>query len=117
MALLHDLSGWLIARRHHLSLTVVVVNNDGGGIFHFLPVASRTPHFEELFGTPHGVDLAHVAALAGAALHRPTELADFGRTVSRCLEGGLHLIEVRTSRHENVDVHRALFAKLAEAVP
>ncbi len=117
VALLHDLSGWLIARRHQLSLTVVVVNNDGGGIFHFLPVASRTPHFEELFGTPHGVDLAHVAALSGATLHRPAALAEFGRTVTTCLEGGLHLIEVRTSRTENVDVHRALFAKLAEAVP
>lgn len=117
VALLHDLSGWLIAKRHHLSLTVVVVNNDGGGIFHFLPVAAQTPHFEELFGTPHGVDLAHVAALAGATLHRPTELAGFSRTVKTCLEGGLHLIEVRTSRAQNVDAHRALFAKLAEAVP
>ncbi len=116
VATLHDLSGFLIARRHHLSLTVVVVNNDGGGIFHFLPIANRTPHFEELFGTPHGVDLTHVAALANATLHRPTDLPTFGRTVTRCLEGGLHLIELRTERTENVDAHRALFARLAEAV-
>lgn len=116
VALLHDLSGWLIARRHTLSLTVVVVNNDGGGIFHFLPIADRTPHFEALFGTPHGVDLAHVASLSGAQLHRPTELADFGRTVTQCLEGGLHLIEVRTDRRANVDAHRALFAKLSESI-
>ena len=117
VALLHDLSGWLIARRHALSLTVVVVNNDGGGIFHFLPVAERTPHFEELFGTPHGVDLAHVAALANATLHRPNDLIEFGRTVTSCLEGGLHLVEVRTSRAQNVDAHRSLFSKLAGAVP
>ena len=117
VALLHDLSGLLIAKRHSLSLTIVVVNNDGGGIFHFLPIADRTKHFEALFGTPHGVDLAHVAAMAGAKLHRPAELAAFGQTVTSCLEGGLHVIEVRTNRAENVDVHRALFAKLAEAVP
>jgi 2-succinyl-5-enolpyruvyl-6-hydroxy-3-cyclohexene-1-carboxylate synthase len=117
VALLHDLTGWLIARRHGLSLTVVVVNNDGGGIFHFLPVATRTSHFETLFGTPHGVDLAHVAGLAGAALHRPSSLADFGRTVTRCLEGGLHLVEVRTERGANVDAHRALFTALQEFVP
>ncbi|MDP1828384.1 MAG: 2-succinyl-5-enolpyruvyl-6-hydroxy-3-cyclohexene-1-carboxylic-acid synthase [Archangium sp.] len=117
VALLHDLSGLLIARRHALSLTMVVVNNDGGGIFHFLPIATRTPHFEQLFGTPHGVDLAHAASLANATLHRPGDLAELGRTVASCLEGGLHLIEVRTSRIQNVDVHRALFAKLAEAVP
>ncbi|MDP2272275.1 MAG: 2-succinyl-5-enolpyruvyl-6-hydroxy-3-cyclohexene-1-carboxylic-acid synthase [Archangium sp.] len=114
VATLHDLSGLLIARRHHLNLTVVMVNNDGGGIFHFLPIAGRTPHFEELFGTPHGVDLTHVAALANATLHRPTDLTSFGRTVTRCLEGGLHLIEVCTQRNENVDAHRAIFAKLAE---
>jgi 2-succinyl-5-enolpyruvyl-6-hydroxy-3-cyclohexene-1-carboxylate synthase len=117
VALLHDLSGWLIARRHPLSMTVVVVNNDGGGIFHFLPIADRTPHFETLFGTPHGIDLSHLAALAGATLHRPGELSELRSMVTKCLEGGLHLIEVRTSRTANVDVHRALFAKLAEAVP
>ncbi len=117
VALLHDLSGLLIARRHALSLTLVVVNNDGGGIFHFLPIADRTPHFEELFGTPHGVDLAHVAALSNATLHRPVDLTEFARTVTRCLEGGLHLIEVRTSRDENVAAHRTLFAKLSEAIP
>ena len=116
VALLHDLSGWLIARRHSLSLTVVVVNNDGGGIFHFLPIADRTPHFETCFGTPHGVDLAHVAALSGAKLHRPTDLADFGRTVTSCLEGGLHLVEVRTERRQNVDAHRSLFARLQGAL-
>jgi 2-succinyl-5-enolpyruvyl-6-hydroxy-3-cyclohexene-1-carboxylate synthase len=116
VALLHDLSGWLIARRHELSLTVVVVNNDGGGIFHFLPIADRTPHFEALFGTPQGVELANVAALAGAHLHRPTDLADFGRTVTSSLEGGLHLIEVRTDRRANVDAHRGLFAKLSESI-
>lgn len=116
VALLHDLTGWLIARRHALSLTVVVVNNDGGGIFHFLPVAERTPHFETLFGTPHGVDLANVAALAGAQHHRPVDLEQFGKTVSRCLEGGLHLIEVRTERRANVDAHRGLFAKLSESI-
>jgi 2-succinyl-5-enolpyruvyl-6-hydroxy-3-cyclohexene-1-carboxylate synthase len=117
VALLHDLTGWLIAKRHGLSLTVVVVNNDGGGIFHFLPVANRTSHFETLFGTPHGVDLAHVAGLAGATLHRPESLAAFGQTVTRCLEGGLHLVEVRTERSSNVDVHRALFTTLQESVP
>lgn len=116
VALLHDLTGWLIARRHGLPLTVVVVNNDGGGIFHFLPIADRTPHFEALFGTPHGVDLSTVADLSGATLHRPATLSDLSTTVQQCAGGGLHLIEVRTSRRENVDAHRALFDTLSGAV-
>ena len=116
VALLHDLHAWLIARKHALNLTVVVVNNDGGGIFHFLPVAERTPHFEALFGTPHGADLTHLAALAGANLHRPTDMDTFRALMKTSLTGGLHLIEVRTDRRANVDAHRGLFAKLSESL-
>jgi len=117
VALLHDLSGWLIAKKHQLSLTVVCVNNDGGGIFQFLPVADRTPHFEALFGTPHGVDLSHLAALAGATLHRPSTVEAYRRAVQQGISGGgLHLIEARTERRANVDHHRALYASLTEGM-
>ena len=64
LALLHDLSGLVAARLHDLEATIVVINNDGGGIFSFLPQATAAMpgaglpgHFEELFGTPHGIDL------------------------------------------------------------
>jgi len=116
VALLHDLHAWLIARKHAIKLTVVVVNNDGGGIFYFLPVAERTPHFETLFGTPHGADFTHVAALAGAKLHRPEDMNSFRDAMKTSLTGGLHLIEVRTDRRTNVDAHRVLFARLSEAL-
>lgn len=116
VALLHDLSAFVLAKRLGLSLTVVVANNDGGGIFHFLPVADRTAHFERLFGTPHGVDLSAVAALGGATLHRPQRVADLRGALLTALEGGLHLVEVRTRRDENVAAHRALFTSLGEAL-
>ncbi len=116
IAVLHDLSGWLIAKKHRLSLTVVVVNNDGGGIFQFLPVAERTPHFEALFGTPHGVDLAHLAALSGATLHRPMTTDAYAKALATGFEGGLHLIELRTERKANVEHHRALVAALTEGL-
>lgn len=108
VATLHDLNALLIARRYRMNLTIVLVNNDGGGIFHFLPVADRTAHFEELFGTPHGVDFAHVAAMAGATYHQPTTIEAFRKVYSESLETGLNLIEVKTDRVENVKVHRAL---------
>ncbi|MEW5738813.1 MAG: 2-succinyl-5-enolpyruvyl-6-hydroxy-3-cyclohexene-1-carboxylic-acid synthase [Myxococcota bacterium] len=116
VALLHDLSAWVSAKRLSLSLTVVAVNNDGGGIFHFLPVAGRTEHFESLFGTPHGVDLSAVAALGGARFQREESLAGLRTALSAGFEGGLHLIEVRTDRRANVAEHRALFSMLAEAL-
>lgn len=113
VAALHDSSGWLAAKQ--APLTVVVVNNDGGGIFSFLPVAERTPHFERFFGTPHGVDFEHVAALSGAALHRPRSLEELAQIV-RAPDAGLRLVEVRTDRRANVEAHRQLNAALVAAV-
>ncbi len=115
LALLHDLSGLALARSLGVSLTVVVVNNDGGGIFGYLPVAERTPHFERLFGTPHAIDLAHAAALAGATLHRPADDAGLRKALATSVQGGLHLVEVRTDRRASVLAHRAASQRLAEA--
>ncbi len=117
LAFLHDLGALVLARRAGLSLTVVVVNNDGGGIFSFLPVAGTGEHFERLFGTPHGIDLAPAAALAGARFSRvatPLELQDALRQPPRpCL----HIIEARVlDRAANVELHQALGAAVARAV-
>jgi 2-succinyl-5-enolpyruvyl-6-hydroxy-3-cyclohexene-1-carboxylate synthase len=106
LALLHDLSGLVTASRLRIPLRVVCVNNDGGGIFHFLPIASHEDVFEPLFGTPHGIDLKGAAALAGASYLRATDT----RTLLAAFETAhkLQLIEVRTDRRENLDQHRAL---------
>jgi 2-succinyl-5-enolpyruvyl-6-hydroxy-3-cyclohexene-1-carboxylate synthase len=86
----------------------VVVNNDGGGIFSFLPVAGATPHFEELFGTPHGLHLAPLAELYGARYRRPETASELRAELAASLEGGLHLLEVVVPRSQNPAVHRDL---------
>ena len=58
VALAHDIGGLLAARRLGLELTIVLLNNDGGGIFHFLPVSGESDAFEEHVATPHGLDFA-----------------------------------------------------------
>lgn len=117
LAFLHDLGALVLARCTGLPLTVVVVNNDGGGIFSFLPVAGTGEHFQRLFGTPHGIDLAPAAALAGARFSRvetPLELQNALRQQSR---PGLHIIEARVlDRAANVELHNALGAAVARAV-
>jgi 2-succinyl-5-enolpyruvyl-6-hydroxy-3-cyclohexene-1-carboxylate synthase len=107
VALAHDIGGLLAASRLQLPLTIVLLNNDGGGIFHFLPVAAETDAFEEHVATPHGLDFARAAALYGCAFERPGSLAELRRAVEAAVAGvGTTIIEVRTDRVENLALHR-----------
>ncbi|WNG47015.1 2-succinyl-5-enolpyruvyl-6-hydroxy-3-cyclohexene-1-carboxylic-acid synthase [Archangium minus] len=120
LAFLHDVGGLLTARRSGVPLTVVVVNNDGGGIFSFLPIAQAEEarsQYENLWGTPHGVDLSHAAALYQARFRRPDSPASLRSAVAEGLKGGLHVVEVQVAeRARNVDLHRQLFARMATAL-
>jgi 2-succinyl-5-enolpyruvyl-6-hydroxy-3-cyclohexene-1-carboxylate synthase len=111
IALLHDIGGLLAARRLGADLTIVCLNNGGGGIFDFLPVASAADPelYERHIATPVDLDLARVAELAGMR-HTLACTAAEVRHAAR-VPG---LVEVRTDRAENVKLHRALFARVAE---
>lgn len=69
LAFYHDMNGLLAVRRHGLQATILVINNDGGGIFHRLPIAAFEPPFRELFLTPHGLRFGPVAELYGLEYH------------------------------------------------
>jgi len=112
VALAHDIGGLLAASRLGLALTIVVLNNDGGGIFHFLAVAGETDAFEEHVATPHGLDFARAATLYGCAYRRPGTLAELRDAVETSIAGdGTTIVEVRTNREENLALHR----RVAEA--
>jgi 2-succinyl-5-enolpyruvyl-6-hydroxy-3-cyclohexene-1-carboxylate synthase len=116
LAFLHDLGGLLIARRSGIPLTVVVANNDGGGIFSFLPVASVGAAFEPLFATPHGLELEHAGALFGARFTRVKSAVELSLALKEGLLGGLHLLEARLpGRAANVELHHALAERAARA--
>jgi 2-succinyl-5-enolpyruvyl-6-hydroxy-3-cyclohexene-1-carboxylate synthase len=107
VALAHDIGGLLASRRLALALTIVLLNNDGGGIFHFLPVAGETDAFEEHVATPHGLDFAHAASLYGCDYERPATLSELHGALKRSIAGaGTTIIEVRTDRVENLALHR-----------
>jgi 2-succinyl-5-enolpyruvyl-6-hydroxy-3-cyclohexene-1-carboxylate synthase len=116
LALLHDLGGLAAAKRHGLAATIVVLHNDGGGIFSGLPVARHRDavDFEALFSTPHGVDFAHAAALFGAQHVRAATVETFRLALKQAIGGpGLHLVEVPFDRERDVAVRRELFARAA----
>lgn len=113
----HDLNGLLAAKLHGLDLTVILVHNDGGGIFSFLPQADLPRHFEALFGTPHGLDFAPVVAMYGGTFRRAEDWPAFRKAVRTGLEqGGLHVIEVRTERNTNRTMHQAVWQAVAARV-
>ena len=112
VALLHDIGGLLAARRLGLALTIVLINNDGGGIFDFLAVSGETDAFELHIATPHGVEFEHAAALYGCVHERVRTHGELRSAV----HGGIAsrrttIIEVRSERGQNLALHR----RLAEA--
>ncbi|HEY8489662.1 MAG TPA: 2-succinyl-5-enolpyruvyl-6-hydroxy-3-cyclohexene-1-carboxylic-acid synthase, partial [Dehalococcoidia bacterium] len=112
----HDMNGLLAAKLHGLRATIVVLNNDGGGIFSFLPQAEHGEHFEELFGTPHGLSFAPVAELYGVGYRRVASWEEFRAAVADGLgSDGVQVVEVPTDRAANVALHRRLFAAVSEA--
>ena len=114
LSLLHDANGFhLAADTDHLDVTFVVVDNDGGGIFSFLPQARFPGSFERVFGTPHGRDLAALAAWHGLGYERVTHAARLPAAVGEAIgAGGIRLVHVRTDRTAN----RALHDRLREVV-
>lgn len=127
VSFLHDLAALVTARLMGVSLTVVLVQNDGGGIFSFLPQAAADApavglpkHYEKLFGTPHGIDAGPVVTALGHQ-HRLVGTGGLGQALEQALietvgTPGLIVLEMRTNRARNVELHRAAAAAVATAL-
>ena len=113
LALFHDLGG-LAAARHAPELRLIVIDNSGGGIFHFLPQAEAMPQeeFEPLLGTPYGVDPVRAAELFGFASMVPSTPGE----LDEALVGDARMIVVRTDRRRNLELHRELAEAAAASV-
>jgi len=114
LAYVHDMNGLLAVERFDLDATVVVVNNDGGGIFHQLPISEHET-FEDHFLTPHGLDFAPTGDLYGFEFRRVDDREGF-RDAFETLVGrdGTHVIEVRFDAGESHAVRDRLQARVAE---
>ena len=102
-----------------VDLDMVVVDNDGGGIFNFLPQSGAQPpaRFERLWGTPHGADLVAIAKGFGVAVEEVPDLASLASAVAEGGQGkGFRVFVARTDRAGNVAVHRRLHTAVEAAV-
>lgn len=116
LALLHDLNGLIATRRLGIPLDVYAINNDGGGIFEFLPIADHEPPFTELFATPHGLDLAALARSLGLRPHRLPLGEPIGPLVpSNLADEQGSLVEIASDRKENKRHRNELDALVGQA--
>jgi 2-succinyl-5-enolpyruvyl-6-hydroxy-3-cyclohexene-1-carboxylate synthase len=124
VALAYDLGGLLAAKRLNLKLTIVLVDNDGGGIFDFLPVARvemarEADIYTRHIATPPGLDFAHAAALYGLAHERVTTVPAFRAALERALmpQTGSTIVHVQTDRASNVELHGRVWSAVSRACP
>jgi len=106
LSLFHDLNGLAVAKTHNLNLTIILHNNDGGGIFEYLP-QKGTKHFDYLFSTSQGLDYSGAAKLYGCGytkISSPDELSSVLANVSQ--EKGVHIIEIPTNREYSRELHK-----------
>lgn len=117
LSFFHDMNGLLAAKMEKRNMTIIVINNDGGGIFSFLPQASEREYFEQLFGTPHGLDFSHAVTMYGGEFTRVQSWHEFEQIVKQSVVSvGLNVIEVVTDREENVQIHRKLWKDVSQEI-
>ncbi len=119
LAFLHDVGGLFAARQVERSCTFVVLHDDGGGIFSFLPIATLGDRvrFDDLFTLPHGIALAAAADLYGVEYVRAGDLPSLRRALGNAIGiPGIRVIEVPIDREANVAHHRALWRSVSAAL-
>lgn len=111
----HDLNGLLAAKHYEIDMTVLLINNDGGGIFSFLPQADEPKYFEKLFGTPLGIDFSQAINMYDGHFARANDLPDLQKKLSQSYaRKGLSVVEVVTDREENVLWHRSKWDEITQ---
>ena len=110
LAFLHDRNGLLVAgsSRYHGKLTVVLINNSGGGIFEHLPIAKQNPPFEEFFATPQDVDFQKLSACHRIPHHHPESWDAFVDLISEPVDTPLRIIELRTDRKRDTKLRQKI---------
>lgn len=115
LAFLHDMNSLYLAARSKYPIRIIVINNDGGGIFHFLPIAELQNHFEPLFGTPHGLTFEKAAQqfdLPFRSVASTSQLKDSYHEL--CKQNGSFVVELQSNRSENHMMHQALRDMISE---
>lgn len=113
----HDLNGLLASKLYNININILLINNNGGGIFSFLPQAKEPKHFEKLFGTPLDLDFSHIVEMYKGKYDLIQDWEHFSDTFAQNQEiGGLKVLEIRTTRDSNLKEHRDLWNSVSREI-
>ena len=116
IALFHDQNGLLWSREPDCPVVFVLIDNDGGGIFHMLPIADHEPAFSRFFATPHGLDFEHMARMNNVAWSE-LEIGDLASGLMVALESGrTSILRVKSDRETNKRRHEEIAEAVAQDV-
>jgi 2-succinyl-5-enolpyruvyl-6-hydroxy-3-cyclohexene-1-carboxylate synthase len=101
LALLHDTNGFLIRNKFLGHLTIVLINNNGGGIFEMLPIAEFEPPFEDFFATPQNINFAQLSATYGIEHELITSWRQLQQKLKLLPNSGIRVLEIRTNRKKD----------------
>ncbi len=117
LAFLHDLNSLALVKQSKYPLTIVVINNDGGGIFSFLPVTEIGQAFEPFFGTPHGLSFDKSAAQFNIPYHCTKSIGDFTKVYSASQKKkSSSIIEITTDRKTNFALNKQIIQSIETAL-
>ncbi|MGJ7912931.1 2-succinyl-5-enolpyruvyl-6-hydroxy-3-cyclohexene-1-carboxylic-acid synthase [Neobacillus sp. LXY-1] len=113
----HDLTGMLLAKQHQIDIHIILINNNGGGIFSFLPQSEHPKHFELLFGTPLDLEFGHAVQMFNGKYVNITDWDQFQKEMNKSIDlSGLHVYEVKTNRSENLKEHREFWQSVSQEI-
>jgi 2-succinyl-5-enolpyruvyl-6-hydroxy-3-cyclohexene-1-carboxylate synthase len=116
LAFYHDLNGLLAAKKYQISLTIILLNNDGGGIFNLLPIAKYPDTFEEFFGTAHGLDFAPIVNAYDCQFIPIQDWQHFRTSLQNSLATkGTQVLEIKSDRQRNKDLHLQIWQQVVDA--
>ncbi|QKY69761.1 2-succinyl-5-enolpyruvyl-6-hydroxy-3-cyclohexene-1-carboxylic-acid synthase [Lentibacillus sp. CBA3610] len=116
LSFFHDMNGLLAAKHYGLNITIMVVNNNGGGIFSFLPQVNAD-HFEALFGTPLDIDFQQAVNMYGGMYQQPNDISGLRTALAESYHhDGLSVIEVKTERTANMEWHRDKWQAIEKSI-
>jgi len=115
IAFYHDLNSLFTTKKYQINLTIILLNNDGGGIFHYLAIAQHNPPFQEFFSTPHGLDFGKLVYAFGCAYRLVTNQQELEQEIQQIPERrGIKVLEIKIDPDHSYTLHHQLWRRIAE---